>query len=112
MKKKSEISLSKKIKKPSKKITINFDESNQPTPNQLPEENIDIENENENKLKLEENISESKKIKKYPNISICFPDSIIALHQSSELRSYFISEIARMASIFTVDEIIILKDHT
>lgn len=106
---------SEKITK--KKILIEFDED---------EDNID---QNQIKDNLEQNIEKNSEInekeeisiineeeevqpKKKIKISICFPDSIVALHQSSELRSYFISEIARMATIFCVDEIVILKDHT
>ena len=48
---------------------------------------------------------------KIKSISISIPDSIIQIAQSAELRSYFISEIARKASIFCIDEIIVLKDH-
>lgn len=51
-------------------------------------------------------------IKKLKSISICIPDSIIDKCQSSELRSYFISQLARTCSQFQVDEIIILKDHS
>ncbi len=50
--------------------------------------------------------------KKLKSISICIPDSIIDKCQSSELRSYFISQLARTCSQFQVDEIIILKDHS
>eukprot|EP01016_Furgasonia_blochmanni_P029745 TRINITY_DN3116_c0_g1_i7.p1 TRINITY_DN3116_c0_g1~~TRINITY_DN3116_c0_g1_i7.p1 ORF type:complete len:497 (+),score=142.70 TRINITY_DN3116_c0_g1_i7:49-1539(+) len=52
--------------------------------------------------------AEIKKIK--GTVSICIPDSIIQLAQSEELRSYFVSQISRISSIFCVDEIIILRD--
>ena len=45
------------------------------------------------------------------NLTICFPDSILEIPQTSALRSYFIGEVARISSIFKFDEIIILKDH-
>lgn len=48
---------------------------------------------------------------KIRHLSICFPDSILEIPQTSALRAYFISEIARISSIFKVDEIIILQDH-
>ncbi|KAL4468345.1 hypothetical protein ABPG72_010746 [Tetrahymena utriculariae] len=49
---------------------------------------------------------------KLKHLAICIPDSIVSIPQSSELRSYFISELARTAAIFCVDEIIILKDNS
>ena len=46
------------------------------------------------------------------HVAVCFPDSILELPQTSTLRAYFISEIARICSIFKVDEIVILKDRS
>lgn len=40
---------------------------------------------------------------KLSHLAICFPDSILEIPQTSPLRAYFISEIARIASIFKVD---------
>ena len=37
------------------------------------------------------------------HLAICFPDSILEIPQTSPLRSYFISEVARISSIFRVD---------
>lgn len=37
---------------------------------------------------------------------------MLEIPQTSALRAYFISEIARISSIFKVDEIVILKDHS
>ncbi|KAL4427495.1 hypothetical protein ABPG74_015198 [Tetrahymena malaccensis] len=62
----------------------------------------------EKKPKLKQ-LNEKIKLK---HLAICIPDSIISIPQSSELRSYFISELARTAAIFCVDEIIILKDNS
>ena len=45
------------------------------------------------------------------HLAICFPDSILEIPQNSDLRAYFVSEVARICSIFKVDEIIILRDH-
>lgn len=48
---------------------------------------------------------------KLKHLAICFPDSILEIPQNSDLRAYFVSEVARICSIFKVDEIIILRDH-
>jgi predicted SPOUT superfamily RNA methylase MTH1 len=40
---------------------------------------------------------------KLSHLAICFPDSILEIPQTSPIRAYFISEIARIASIFKVD---------
>lgn len=46
-------------------------------------------------------------------VSIVVPDSILFNSQSPELQTYLVSQVARAASIFNVDEIIILNDaHT
>lgn len=46
------------------------------------------------------------------HLAICIPDSLVSLPQSSVIRSYFLSELARICSIFKVDEIVILHDFT
>jgi len=51
-------------------------------------------------------------------LTIGFPDSVIqkcqvdSPHQSFELRNFMLSQLARIASIHMVDEIVIVKDHS
>ena len=52
---------------------------------------------NKNKLKK---LNDKIQLK---HLAICFPDSILEIPQTSPLRSYFISEVARISSIFRVD---------
>lgn len=46
------------------------------------------------------------------HIAVCLPDSLVSIPQSSVIRSYFLSELARICALYRVDEIIVLKDHT
>jgi len=54
-----------------------------------------------------------KKKKPQFTVSIVVPDSILYNAQSPELRAYLVSQVARAAAIYQVDEVVILKDsHT
>ena len=48
---------------------------------------------------------------KLEHLAIAFPDSVLEVPQTSPLRAYFITQVARICSMFKVDEIVILKDH-
>jgi predicted SPOUT superfamily RNA methylase MTH1 len=45
-------------------------------------------------------------------LSVCIPDSCIQKCQSAELRNHLISQIARTACIFMVDEVVLIRDHS
>ncbi len=46
------------------------------------------------------------------HLAVCIPDSLVSIPQSSVIRSYFLSELARICSLYRVDEIIVLHDYT
>jgi len=45
-------------------------------------------------------------------LSIAVPGSILANAQSAELQTYLAGQIARAATIFCVDEVVVFDDHT
>ena len=51
-----------------------------------------------------------KKRKGRSTVSVVLPDSILYNSQTDLLRSYLVGEVARAATIWRVDEIIILRD--
>lgn len=62
-----------------------------------------------------ENQNQSKstpKLKPFSTISIAVPGSILENAQTQELRTYLAGQIARAASIFQVDEVVVFDDYS
>lgn len=55
--------------------------------------------------------TEKNKVKPYSTISIAVPGSILENAQTAELRTYLAGQIARAASIFQVDEVVVFDDY-
>lgn len=56
-------------------------------------------------------VDKNKEHKERPTLSIAVPGSILENAQSAELRTYLAGQIARAASIFRVDEIVVFDDY-
>eukprot|EP00916_Digyalum_oweni_P021480 GHVL01035673.1.p1 GENE.GHVL01035673.1~~GHVL01035673.1.p1 ORF type:complete len:182 (-),score=34.31 GHVL01035673.1:520-1065(-) len=54
--------------------------------------------------------NDEQKSKKKKTLSVALPASIIANCQSAELRSYLVAQIARAATVYSVDELVIYED--
>lgn len=54
---------------------------------------------------------QEQKPKKYSTVSIAVPGSILENAQSAELRTYLAGQIARAASIYQVDEVVVFDDY-
>jgi predicted SPOUT superfamily RNA methylase MTH1 len=63
-------------------------------------------------MQILEKVEELKNRFSETTISIAVPASIILNSQSPELQTYLVSQIARAASIFRIDEIIVINDCT
>ncbi|CAD8164622.1 unnamed protein product [Paramecium octaurelia] len=93
-------------KKNKVKSIVKFDDEKQPEP--VIEEVQQIKKEKKKKKEQQK----KKLAVEQRHVTIAIPDSIISNAQSSELRSYFMSQLARMFAIFQVDEVIILRDYS
>ncbi|CAD8100120.1 unnamed protein product [Paramecium primaurelia] len=93
-------------KKNKVKSIVKFDDEKQPE--QVIQEVQEIKKDKKKKKE-----QQKKKLSlEQRHVTIAIPDSIISNAQSSELRSYFMSQLARMFAIFQVDEVIILRDYS